>query len=109
MQWVIKYAPGARSWAQSKCGNVNAAICASLKASRIRKGARPSQLRPYRPICFTASRIGVGGILSTPLNGVYISRMMKIAEETAIALRANVAIVVELGAANGPKLRKMAA
>src|SRR5580704_12252599 len=80
-----------------------------LRPAELRKGARSSQLRPYRPICFTASRIGVGGILSTPLNGVYISRMIKIAEETAIALRANVATVVELGAAKRPKLRKMAA
>ena len=62
-----------------------------------------------RPICFSASRIGTGEILSTPLNGVYISRMMKIAEETASALRARVAITVELVGAKRPKLRKMAA
>ena len=49
-------------------------------------------------------KIGTGEILSTPLNGVYISRMMKIAEETASALKDRVAITVELVGAKRPKL-----
>ncbi len=50
-----------------------------------------------------------GEILSTPLNGLYISRMMKTAEETAIAPRANATTTVEFGEAKRPKLAKMTA
>ena len=53
--------------------------------------------------------MGAGEILSIPLNGAYISRIMKIADETASALRASVAITVKLDGANRPKLAKIAA
>src|ERR1700747_3509699 len=53
--------------------------------------------------------MGAGEILRIPLKGVYISRMMKIADDTASALRASVAMTVTLGGANRPKLAKIAA
>src|ERR1700744_1670490 len=53
--------------------------------------------------------MGAGEILRIPLNGAYISRMMNIADETASALKASVAITVKLDGANRPKLAKIAA
>ena len=52
--------------------------------------------------------MGAEDILRIPLNGVYISRMIKIALETANALISRVTITVGLGGATRPKLTKIA-
>jgi hypothetical protein len=45
------------------------------------------------------ARIGLGEIFNIPLNGVYIARMMKIADETQSAQQANVTNTMVSGAA----------
>src|SRR5271165_4166320 len=70
-----------------------------------------NKLIPHRvqcPIWLNASRIGSEEILSTPLNGVYISMMIKIAAETANAQITSATITVGLGGAKRPKPTKMA-
>src|SRR5271156_5603942 len=60
------------------------------------------------PIWLNDSRTGAEEILSTPLNGVYISMMRKIAAETDNAQIASVTITVGFGGAKRPKPTKMA-
>jgi hypothetical protein len=49
--------------------------------------------------------MGAGEIFSAPANGVYIARMMKIAEETPSAPTANVTSMMAFGEAKRPKLK----
>ena len=53
--------------------------------------------------------MGAEEILRNPLNGEYISWMMKMAAETAMAQTINVTMTVPFGGAKRPKLMKMAA
>ena len=59
-------------------------------------------------IWLNASRTATGEIFNIPLKGEYISIMIKIAAETAIAQMTSVTITVELEGAKAPKLIKIA-
>src|SRR6478672_4225 len=61
-----------------------------------------------RPSWLRASRMGADDIFRNPVNGEYISRMIKMAPETASAPTSRVTITVGLGGARRPKLKKTA-